>query len=340
MSIPHPVSLEIRKRVKEDYPTRPDMHEKLIDEEINAYISLNSYVGVPLGFNRNLVVIEARKHYKSYIKIYNYLISGIESYNQLTAFSNEEIPDNLINSWKEEAKIKHPADYSDQLKYCEMKCDQYLNPYDPFVARIREICYEKISSKQFVRRLISELKNEFISGQEQGYIYKDYIHDELKKRLQDYKIKLINEFSQALKQEKINLEKKYADQYADRVNEIELDAIYKMVESKLISDPDFLNMALKRVQNDVCRSKENGEFPRLYELTILRCNQELLVKYLVEKFGNELIDRFEPELKASLLKARKNELLKKVKDELTKDINIIDRLKNEIKQDLVKQMFG
>ena len=340
MSIPIPIMFEIKKLVKENYPTRPDKHEELIQAEIDSYNAINGYAGIPCGFDRNLILIEARKHHKSYVRLYDYLLSEIDSFKKFKAFHSESVPVSLLEEWKKDAQKKCPKSYTDQLAYCEMKCNQYLYPYDPFVNKIRNLCKSEVTGENFIKLLIKQLKDEHFSGMECGYLYKDYIDPILQMKLNNYRSKLEGEVSEKLNKKRIELEKKYASQYAEKIANIELDAIYNKVENNLLSDPGFFSIALKKVQDDVCHSKQQGEFPRLYEATLNRCDQELIIKFLVEEFHEDLIERFAPALMASLLKTHKSELLQKAKDEVLKDKKIINKIKEDIKQDLVRQMFG
>ncbi len=80
-----------------------------------------------------------------------------------------------------------------------------------------------------------------------------------------------------------------------------------------MNEPGFLNMAFKKTQDDVMASKNRGEFSYLYGMTLKKCNQELLVKYLVQHLGEYLLVRFESSIKAALLLSCKAELMKKQK---------------------------
>jgi hypothetical protein len=348
MDIPKPIIYEIRRRIKEAYPTRQDKHDELIDQEVNCYLALNKFEGVPFGFDRNMVIMEARKKlYRSYIEIYDYLQSEIEVYKKLLNMNHEAIPADLIKLWMEEAKTHFPREYTGRLNYCETRYNQYLHPQDDFVCKIRSLCEENISSSVFFKSLINELKKEYIAGSEYGFVYKDYIEPLIAKRIEAYRLKLIAEANDDYQKNMECLQTEYSEKmeklehdYLKKKGELELEAIYRTIDEKIINEPGFLSIALKKIQDDVLASKNRGEFPHLYEMTLKKCNQELLVKFLVDRFREDLLVRFESSLKAGLLKTYKDELLQKVKNDLMADKNIIEGIKVEIKRDLLRQMFG
>lgn len=174
-------------------------------------------------------------------------------------------------------------------------------------------------------------------GDISSLIHDRYVVEKIKSGLASEKLQFREEAKEKLNVARVKLDA----QFESRVQAaVELQGIYKVIEERFISDPSFLNYALSQIQRDVRESKKNGNYPFLFKMTLDYCDKQQFLNLLIAEHGKELIEEYRQELKEELLKKHRPEILIEIKKELIQDQAVVEGLKNEIRRDLVKKMFG
>jgi len=207
----------------------------------------------------------------------------------------------------------------------------------PFAEKVKEYCKKNASDDAYIDLFVSALRGEFDFGSISSLVFNKYIASRVKEntRQESKRLKVVMQRKLELARASIKGE------FAARIDtEVELRGIYQVVRDKFLSDPAFLNLAVSKILEDVKKSKDDGEYPILYEMTLQRCDQAMIAKVLAQEYADDLILRFGPAIRTELLDIHRQKLLAEIKSELLKDEQIIAEIREEIKRDLVQSMFG
>lgn len=209
--------------------------------------------------------------------------------------------------------------------------------YHKFLNELRNIFDREENDNDAIEYIYSALKGEVDAGDISDLIHDRYVVEKIKDGLFLESQKLREENKKKLDLAQSRLEA----QFEQRVqNEVELQGIYKVVKDKFISDKSFVEYALRQIQQDVKDSKENEIYPFLYQMTIDCCDKNKIIEFLIFEYGDELIEEYRQEIKSILLERHSKEILSEIKKEMSKNSNFIEGLKDEIKQEIIKKMFG
>jgi hypothetical protein len=154
------------------------------------------------------------------------------------------------------------------------------------------------------------------------------IKDEYEMKIADYELEYEDRceaYSESVKHE---LQKQY-----------NIRAMYNLAEEKFISDPDFRHEILNMMKNDLIKSKENGEFPKLFELTLRHCNEDEIYDKLLNSFESDLFEFYKPDMMLYLSNKHEEALMHEIKTSLYNDQQFINNAKKEIMKELAKTLF-
>ncbi len=207
----------------------------------------------------------------------------------------------------------------------------------PFAEKVKEYCEKNASDEAYIDLFVSALRGEFDFGSITCLVYNRYIASRVKENTRLERKRLKAEMQRKLESARAKIK----EEFMERIDaEVELRGIYQIVRDKFLSDPAFLNLAISKIMEDVKKSKDDGEYSLLYEMTLQRCDQSIIAKVVAHEYAEDLLVRFAPAIKAELADIHRQELLKSIKGELMKDTQTISEIKDEIKRELVQGMFG
>lgn len=202
----------------------------------------------------------------------------------------------------------------------------------PFAEMVRDYYERDATDLDYIKLFASALRGDFECGDISSWVYQVYIASKVRDNT------LIER--NRLKAEMENKLIKIKEDFNSKVeSEMELRGIYQLIREKFLSDSNFVSYALSKIQQDVKSSKDAGTYPFLYEITLEKCDQSMLVKFLTEEYKEELIEKYRRELKDELLEKYHKEVICIIKEELMKDMDLALKIKEEIKKEVVKSMF-
>lgn len=122
-------------------------------------------------------------------------------------------------------------------------------------------------------------------------------------------------------------------------NEYNIRTMYSLAEKKFISDPDFRQEILNMMKMDLIKSKEKGEFPKLFALTLMNCDEDEVYNNLLNSFDEDLFERYKPIILNELIIEHEEELMHEIKEKLYNDTNFISEAKKQIMKELAQKIF-
>lgn len=206
----------------------------------------------------------------------------------------------------------------------------------PFAEKVKEYCEMGASDADYINLFASALQGEYDFGSIAHIVFDKYVVAKVSEKAKFERARLKEQMTRKLEKEEARLRKEF-DQRLER--EVELRGIYNVIRDKFLNDPEFLNQALRQIKDDVRRSKELGEYPHLYEMTVHRCNRDELVEFLVKEHSEDLIARFGDHIKERLLESRQAIILDSIKEDLRQNEVVMAELRCELKKDMLKEMF-
>jgi hypothetical protein len=205
-----------------------------------------------------------------------------------------------------------------------------------FAQKVQEYCEAGADDAAYIDLFVSALRGDYDFGSIAQIVLDRYVVQCVTEKAKLERARLKERTERRLAREKVRL----AEEFSQRLDqEVELRGIYQIVQDKFRRDPEFLSEALRRIREDVKRSKESGEYPYLYEITLRHCSQDQVVGFLVDEYHDDLLVRFADCIKDRLLESERENVLEMVKSDMRRDESLVAELRNEIKAELIRDMF-
>ena len=215
---------------------------------------------------------------------------------------------------------------------------EYSEAHEEFVNELRNILSdEECDTSDVFNYILDALRGDVDAGDISDLIHDRYVTEKIKQGVEIKAQQLAEQNQRKLRAAQAEIE----NQFEKRVQTAcELQGIYGVVRDKLMSDPSFLGYAISQIQSDIRRSKTNGEYPFLYKMTLEHCDEKQFIAALIKEYGDSLLVEYRNQLKDQLLQAHRQDLIEELRKELRHDERILEQLRSEIKNELVKTMFS
>lgn len=214
----------------------------------------------------------------------------------------------------------------------------HTGDHEDFLRELSRMLYdEDRDPSEVFPYILDALKGEVEVGDISDLVYDRYIVDKIKDGVKAKALELEERNKKKLRAAEARLESTFERRVQSAC---ELEGIYRVVKEKFLSDEAFLAYALDEIMKDVRKSKKAGKYPFLYRMTLEHCDHGMLIASLIEQYGGSLLAEYKQELRAELKYAHQEDLLNEIRNELRQDKGLLEKLKAEIKAELVKAMFG
>lgn len=206
---------------------------------------------------------------------------------------------------------------------------------EDFMDELRFMIKNKADNTEILEHITDALQGKYSAGILNDLVEITAARDVSK--IVDHKIEELRD--QTEKEVEIRLEIENEQERNELQEKYDNLVLYDLAEKKLISDPDFRNQMLNKLRTDLIKSKENGNFPKLLELTLENCDEDLIFNQLLNNFKEELLERYKISIMQELKYEYEEELMQEIKSALYNDEQFIDNVKEQVMKELAQKIF-